>query len=428
MTFTQKRTVNGKRVRTGTLMLVRQFKGVGRIRRASGTNDPKTFRQYEAALQDLFNTGNLNALVALKEGRCEARDLYMWWRDKTRAAPWEVDDSDLFAEVTTWLDNSTLAATTVVGYRKCMDLLKKYTKVKSATVSELPVLLTSFRTICANTTPPKVKTFNQTRAVALSFLRKKTGDKTNPVYLKVKNVDVLAENPWTKQRVNKPLLPSELDAALANVTDKRLKDTVWFLCLTGMTPKEYLEDGWEIDESINGIRIFGRKRSGRYARVVPRVYQRLTAPAEYTYRQLLEAFKDVFPGRSLYDLRRTFAVWNNRAGIEQLHTKAYMGHGANITEMYMAQNVVSWLIDDATKLAKYIASERTTVAEVSDSRLTLPSTPDELEKNLHDEQLSYFRGLLDEQLARWHREGKMRKLYRVNQLIEQDNIDEQKKD
>jgi hypothetical protein len=399
-------------------MLVRQFKGVGRIRRASGTNDAKVFRQYEAAIQDLFDTGNLNALIALKEGQCSAKDLYMWWRDKTRPVPWEADNSDLFVELNQWLDNSTLASTTVVGYRKCIGLLKKHTKTKHASVSDIPQLLEKFRLICAKATPPKVKTFNQTRAVALSFLRKRTGDKQNPVYLKVKNIDVLAENPWTKQKVNNPLLPSEIDAALMKCDDKKLKDVIWFLCLTGMTPKEFLEDGWEIDDKINAVRIFGRKRSGRYARLVPKVYQKLTASKEYSYRQLLEAFKQLFPERNLYDLRRTYAVWNNRAGIEQLHTKAYMGHGSTMTEKYMAQNVASWLLEDAAKLANYIAAERTTVPDVSEQRMSLPDTPEQLTKNLHDERLAYFRELLDEQLTRWYKEGKMRRHYRVDRLIE----------
>lgn len=250
----------------------------------------------------------------------------------------------------------------------------------------------------------------------LSFLRQ-TQSTSSQLYQRTRSVDVITENTWSKKRVNHPLLPAEIDAAFRSVTNQRLQDVVWFLATTGITPKEFLEDGWEIDESINAIRIFGRKRSGRYGRIVPRLYQKLKASNDWTYRQLLEAFKQVFPTRNLYDLRRTFAVWNNRAGIDALHTKAYMGHGANITERYMAQNVASWLIEDATKLSAFITRSRSETAMVSETRLSLPDSPDQLVRTLQDERLEYFRGLLDEQLLKWYSEGKMRRQYRVGNLI-----------
>jgi len=417
MAYTQMRIVDGKKVRVGTFMLVRQFKGIGRIRIASGTNDPKTFKLYETALQDLYNTGNAAALTALKNKKCTPRELYLWWRDKTTQAPWQTEDRDLYTEITNWLSSSTLADTTIVGYKKCVDLLRKYTKIQTARVSDLPSLLIQFKKICESKRPPKAKTFNQTRAAALSFVRKTTEDKTNPIYLAIKNIDIISENLWSKKRVNNPLLPAEVDAAFTKTPNDELRDIVWFLCLTGMTPKEYLSDGWEVDGTLNGVRVFGRKRSGRYARIVPRVYQKLAPLPQKSYRTLLEEFKKVFPGRALYDLRRSFAVWNNRAGIDQLHTKAYMGHGASMTEKYMAQNTASWLIEDAAKLATYIARDRTSAVTVLEERLTLPSTPDELTRNLQDERLDYFRELLNEQLKTWHTSGKMRRLYKVDRLV-----------
>jgi hypothetical protein len=291
---------------------------------------------------------------------------------------------------------------------------------KNADVGDLPKVLVAFREQCITCNPPKARSFNQTRAALLSFARQ-TREKSSPFYQHIRDVDVITENVWAKKKVNNPILPSEIDAAFVHNTNKRLRDVVWFLCVTGMTPKEFLDDGWEVDAPQNAIRVYGRKRSGRYNRLVPRVYQKLTASKEWTYRQLLEAFKEVFPNRNLYDLRRTFAVWNNRAGIDVLHTKAYMGHGSNITERYMAQNVAGWLIEDATKLSAFIARARTETPAVSDQRLTLPETPEQLARTLQDERLEYFRELLDEQLAKWHREGKMRRAYRVGQLVAADD-------
>jgi hypothetical protein len=283
-------------------------------------------------------------------------------------------------------------------------------------VKDIPEVISRYRKICTAAQPQRTRSFNQGRATLLSFLRQ-TRDTSSVLYQKTRSVEAIIENAWSKKSVNHPLLPSEIDAAFKDTKNDRLQNVVWLLATTGMTPKEFLVDGWEIDESINAIRIFGRKRSGRYGRIVPRVYQKLQAPTDWTYRQLLEAFKEVFPTRNLYDLRRTFAVWNNRSGIDALHTKAYMGHGANITERYMAQNVATWLLEDATKLSAFIVRSRSQTAMVTDERLALPDNPDQLARTLQDEKLQYFKGLLDEQLLKWYREGKMRNHYQVGDLV-----------
>ncbi len=414
---------DGKSVKIGSFVFRRRFKGIGEIRVQSGTSDHKAFKQYEAAVQDLYNTGYHEALIALKERQCSLRDIHAWWRDRTQTPPWlgeTTSTEPLFDTLKDWLElpqtRARLQATTRAGYLKCLNLLEASCTSKNATMPELPKILSAFRDTCATAYPPKARTFNQTRAALLSFARQ-TEEKSSPFYQKLRDVEVITENVWAKKKVNNPLLPSEIDAAFANNANKRLQDVVWFLCVTGMTPKEFLDDGWEIDAPQNAVRIFGRKRSGRYNRLVPRVYQKLSAETNWTYRQLLEAFKEVFPNRNLYDLRRTFAVWNNRSGIDVVHTKAYMGHGSNITERYMVQNMAGWFVEDAAKLSHFITSARTETSEVSEARLMLPDDPAQLTKNLQEERLDYFRSLLDEQLDKWHREGKMRRRYKVAKLV-----------
>lgn len=414
---------DGKTVSVGSFVFRKRFKGVGEIRIQSGTTDHKTFKQYEAVIESLYDSGNVDALIALKERRCTLREIHAWWRDRTQVPPWSENRTShepLFSTLREWIESvdtkSRLQPTTRAGYQKCIKMIEASCKMRDASVQDIPGVLAQYRVLSASANPPKVRSFNQGRAMILSFLRQ-TQSTSSQLYQRTRSVDVITENTWSKKRVNHPLLPAEIDAAFRSVTNQRLQDVVWFLATTGITPKEFLEDGWEIDESINAIRIFGRKRSGRYGRIVPRLYQKLKASNDWTYRQLLEAFKQVFPTRNLYDLRRTFAVWNNRAGIDALHTKAYMGHGANITERYMAQNVASWLIEDATKLSAFITRSRSETAMVSETRLSLPDSPDQLVRTLQDERLEYFRGLLDEQLLKWYSEGKMRRQYRVGNLI-----------
>jgi len=423
---------DGKTVSVGSFVFRKRFKGVGEIRIQSGTTDHKTFKQYEAAVESLYDSGTVDALIALKERRCTLREIHAWWRDRTLTPPWSEDRTShepLFRTLREWIESadtkSRLQPTTRSGYKKCIKMIEVSCKMRDASVQNIQEALAQYRIFCATATPPKVRSFNQGRAMILSFLRQ-TETTSSHLYQNTRSVEVITESPWTKKTKNKPLLPSEIDAAFGGVSDRRLHDVVWFLATTGMTPKEFLEDGWEIDETINAIRIFGRKRAGRYGRIVPRLYQKLAAHKDWNYRQLLEAFKQVFPTRSLYDLRRTFAVWNNRAGIDALHTKAYMGHGANITERYMAQNVASWLMEDATKLNDYIARSRCEAATISDKRITLPDNPEQLTRTLQDERLEYFTKLLDDQLAKWYSEGQMRHLYKVGRLIASESLSAKK--
>ena len=423
MPYTRSVIRDGKTVSVGSFVFRKRFKGVGEIRIQSGTTDQKTFKQYEAAVQDLYSNGNTEALIALKDRRCNLRALYAWWRDRTQTPPWSDDKTihdPLFNTLREWIESdetkSRLQETTRNGYLKCIKMIEASCKTRDATVKDIPEVISRYRKICTAAQPQRTRSFNQGRATLLSFLRQ-TRDTSSVLYQKTRSVEAIIENAWSKKSVNHPLLPSEIDAAFKDTKNDRLQNVVWLLATTGMTPKEFLVDGWEIDESINAIRIFGRKRSGRYGRIVPRVYQKLQAPTDWTYRQLLEAFKEVFPTRNLYDLRRTFAVWNNRSGIDALHTKAYMGHGANITERYMAQNVATWLLEDATKLSAFIVRSRSQTAMVTDERLALPDNPDQLARTLQDEKLQYFKGLLDEQLLKWYREGKMRNHYQVGDLV-----------
>jgi len=79
--------------------------------------------------------------------------------------------------------------------------------------------------------------------------------------------------------------------------------------------------------------------------------------------------------------------------------------------------VATWLLEDATKLSAFIVRSRSQTAMVTDERLALPDNPDQLARTLQDEKLQYFKGLLDEQLLKWYREGKMRNHYQVGDLV-----------
>lgn len=69
MSFRQTRTVNGKKVPTGSLMIDKRFRGIGRVKVASGTLNKTTFNAYMTALNDLYSNGVFDPIIALKERR-----------------------------------------------------------------------------------------------------------------------------------------------------------------------------------------------------------------------------------------------------------------------------------------------------------------------------------------------------------------------
>jgi integrase len=56
----------------------------------------------------------------------------------------------------------------------------------------------------------------------------------------------------------------------------------------------------------------------------------------------------------MYDLRRSFAVWMEEAGIPRSRRKSYLGHSAgDVTRLYERRELLAWLQEDAGRLRAY---------------------------------------------------------------------------
>jgi hypothetical protein len=123
----------------------------------------------------------------------------------------------------------------------------------------------------------------------------------------------------------------------------------WELAITGMEPAVYFAHAFEVTDrvAIHGTKLVWRDR------VVP-----LVGPVrgpETTYRAMLDAFKAA-SGRTLYDLRRTYAVWLEDAGIPATRVALYMGHKPqDVTQLYTWRVVEPYLAGDAVRVAEYLA-------------------------------------------------------------------------
>jgi integrase len=56
----------------------------------------------------------------------------------------------------------------------------------------------------------------------------------------------------------------------------------------------------------------------------------------------------------IYDLRRSFAVWMDDAGIPRSRQRLYMGHAVgDMTGLYQTRELLSWLPEDALRLKQF---------------------------------------------------------------------------
>jgi len=423
MVYRQTRRVGNKKIEVGTLIIDWRRKGVGRIKKSSGTDSTDIKNRYTDLLDRLYSAGKLEALIALKNNKVTFAELFDWERNNTGSTPpWEQYNKSINEYISSYYatgnrhnEGQGLSPRTIVGYKNCINQLLKNAK-SDISLKDLPQLLKDYQKLCSRN---KVwRTFNQTRAVCLGLVRHAIKNTDAEIYREIKNIGLLKQSDITKVKENNPFTVNELDKAFSRKNvDERLRNTVWFMCLTGMGPKEYLEDGWSVTDNI--VTIYGRKRSSR-VRKVPLVYKGLEQKKWCEYRKLLLDFKSMFPDRTLYDCRRTFKTWCNAAGVDYIQSTIMMGHTTSISykDGYGKIPERRWLADAGKKLYRYIVEQQITIEAPDIDQVNIPNAPWENKTNIHNEKLKKFYQLLDGSLKKWYDEGKMKRLYRVEKLVE----------
>lgn len=337
----------------GTFILDRHFRGVGRLKRASGTTDPKLFGLLDAMLSTLYEGGRVDLLRAIATGTLTPLEVWARFRvNELERLPTAEMVIPLDPGMYDWLKGKQASAHHAAGLKYSIAALLKHAR-KGATVADLPAVLRKMR--AGNKTP---RMFNRTRAAVLSYLADTLG-KSHSVYTHVRDVNPLK----VKRQKHEPLTPQQA-RELAERLGPKLGPMLWSMAITGMGPGEYWGQ-WNV--KADRVHIGGTKRESR-VRDVPRLGTVVPPAKGVTYPAfrlaLLRASTGIEDHREasrsplkvgVYDLRRTFSHWMSETGIPRARRKLYMGHAvADVTDLYELHEVASHLAEDGAKMRHYI--------------------------------------------------------------------------
>lgn len=328
-----------KQHRGKSFVLDRQFRGVGRIKRSSGTDDAKLFRLLDSMLTTLFKSGRVDVLQAIHSGSLTALEVWSRYRlGELDRLPTVETMKPLKSELEAWLKTGETGTWNRQSRKYGVAAILRLAR-KNATVQDIRPLL---RTYASKAKGPAM--FNRTRAAMLAFVRDTIG-RSHPIYGKLLEIRVKKEahrkgNPQTVEQLT--ALAEKLHAAHAA--------TAWSMALTGMGPGE-LWGQWSQEK--DRIHVRGTKRSGR-VRDIPLI-RPISRPTR-TYRAFLVALGEASGDTVLpYDLRKTFANWMESAGIPRTRRKIYMGHGAtDVTDLYERHDVERYLKEDGERLRGFL--------------------------------------------------------------------------
>ena len=320
----------------GTLVLKRKFPGLRLIRRATGTTNPRTFAAIDRMCTVLWDAARLDLLDALATGRIHPMTMYERFRAGHLSTLPSADVLPALVDtLRDWLEASEVSRETQRGRRNVLVVVTRL--APTGTLGDLPDVLRTYRAQAA----AHPRAFNLARATLQAFLRDHLG-KSHALYAALSDVPALRYRP---SRRGRPFSPDQL-RGLMKAMGHPHGLMAWTMATTGMGPKEYWEDGFEV--TPHGVAIHGQKRASR-ERVVPRVSV-TTAPQVSRGRWQIR-FRQQAPGRSPYDLRRTFSNLLVEAGIPANRRQHYMGHGPrSMTELYEQPEILRWLDEDGAAL------------------------------------------------------------------------------
>lgn len=320
-----------------TKRIDRSFVGVGRIAKASGTTDPRTFAAMLRMLDTLHSEGNLQVLRELRDGTFPPLVLYdAYRRNALHELPSKGTAGKLADAMRQWLSGLTDADATPEHRRGLGYAIQRLERaMKDANVQQAADALRLVRQQYAK----QPRAFNLTRSALQAFLRD-TVTKAHPVYHQVAAVP--------GRRVPKgkrfhPLTPDEMREQFPAPESDPVDAIVWTMATTGMGPGE-LWGSWRV--LSDRVRIDGTKREGR-RREVPLVMQpQRPTLSRKAFEQRLKRREGV--EARPYDFRRTYANWLESAGVNRTRRVIYMGHGTgDITSLYERHDATRYLVADA---------------------------------------------------------------------------------
>ena len=327
-----------------TLVIDRTFRGVGRIKKATGTATPAVRRKMSRMLTDLHDAGRLDILRAIRDGKLSLLQVYdAHQRKALESLPLAETMKPLAETMKAWIDGlSSIEASD--KHKESLETSRRYFERESpkATVAELPYVLDELRDSLGAKHP---RSFNLARAAGLAFLRS-TLKRSHPLWLSVAAIEPRKVPKNTKRT---PLTVEQMAELFPSPETDWLDAIAWGMATTGMHAKEYW-GRWNI--LADRVHIIGTKRAGRI-RDVPLV--RRPAVPKFNRRKFEDDLRERTREITVYDLRRTYANWLEEAGIFRTRRKLYLGHAAgDVTDLYERHDVAAYLADDGQKLRDFV--------------------------------------------------------------------------
>jgi integrase len=351
--------INGR----GSLRLDRVFPlPVGRIARASGTNDYAVFQQMEAMLVNLYEQGKSGILQEIRDGHQKPLQVFeKWSRGELAHLNSAAALRDLLPTYTKWVpthrNHRTGLAVKDTTKKNYLEVVRRFVRrVGNIAIHEIPEAMRRYQPDCEQR--GVFREFNQLRTALLAFLASEF--KGSKLQADLKGVRKLQEP--VKGR------PDHLSVAeavaLFQVMDDDAKAIARTMATTGMNWEEYAGD-WEVVSLAGGlpaVRILGTKTKNR-PRTIPVFEKNISKPSiskgAFEYR-LDKAMKKLpFQKRiSPSSFRLTFARWMADAGIPSYRRKDYMGHKhGDMTERYEMGVVLGYFKDDADMWHNYMEEQ-----------------------------------------------------------------------
>lgn len=332
----------------GTFIIDRVFPGVGRIRRASGTNDKRTFEDINSLLTTAYHSGRVDYLAAVRDARIRPLEHVDLYRMGGIAAIPELEKLPKLDTGFEW----ALSYEASKDHRENLAwTFRTLLKLEpNATQGDLPELLKKLKIQCRKA--GQVMAFKRHKDHVLAFLADTIG-REHPLYQQCRAIQSLRGATIPKRR-GVHLTPSDALRLLGSLPTPHYAHA-WSLLVTGMrTDAEYFSWSWDIKDQW--VEIHGHKTAWS-ERIVPLVWT-VTAPTTL-YRAFQQAMQKHVKVVQPYDLRRTYSHWLEEAGIAQSRIEYYMGHApGSQTAGYQRHNVEPYIQEDSKRIEGYLAEIR----------------------------------------------------------------------
>jgi len=342
--------INGR----GTLPIQKQYKGVGVIRVASGTTDPKTYVKILQTMDELYNVGNLTTLESIRDRVISPIELLVKVKDQGVHVVQNVDNSaTLIPSIWEWLETYDIKEATRRGYKSHLEGFVNSCK-GTDTIRDLPARLEKYRKTCQK--KGIHRSFNQCRAVLMAFTKSQFKRKSQ-VYQDVREIDTLNV---VRKVMNDAV--SVLDIVkFTSQMKPEYSEMVWSLCYSGMRKGEYLSEN-DTEWVIEGDRLKVLKNNPGHGNKGFTRISILPFPIEVPKRGEKQFRREIDRANTLcqlnvtpHTLRKCFSHWCSEAGIPWVRKNAYMGHVNNtISDIYEKHDVERFLKEDAEKFRGYV--------------------------------------------------------------------------